>query len=126
MIGVEAETSPQAKGRAGEDVALKFLRGQGLHLIARNYRCRYGEIDLVMEDGRTVVFVEVRLRANKRYGGAAASVDRRKQLRLRTTAARFLQERRLLDRPARFDVAALSPGQGQLAVEWIKGAFRAD
>lgn len=118
------EPKPPTKGRMAEDQALAFLRGQGLRLLERNYRSRYGEIDLVMEEGRTVVFVEVRFRGNPRFGGALESVDRRKQAKLLATAACFLKERRL-DRPSRFDVAALSPAVGSPAVAWVKGAFEA-
>jgi putative endonuclease len=107
-----------------EDHALAFLKRQGLALIERNYRCRCGEIDLVMEDRGTVVFVEVRFRKTARFGGALESVDRRKQSRLLAAAARFLRDR-CPDRPARFDVAALSPSDGGFAVEWVKDAFRA-
>ena len=119
----EGETAP-AKGRLAEDQALDYLRQQGLRLMERNYRCRYGEIDLIMEDGRMVVFVEVRFRGNSRFGGALESVDRRKQARLLTAAACFLRERRL-DRPSRFDVAALSPGENGLLLDWVRGAFHA-
>lgn len=107
-----------------EDRALEFLRGQGLGLIERNFRSRYGEIDLVMEDGPTVVFVEVRFRAGARFGGALESVDRRKRDKLLATAACFLAARHL-NRPSRFDVAGLSPRGNGLAIQWIKGAFDA-
>lgn len=120
----ETGAGEASRGTLAENQALAFLQGQGLRLLERNYRSRYGEIDLVMEDGRTVVFVEVRFRGNDRYGGALASVDRRKQAKLAATAACFLKARRL-DRPARFDVAALSPGPGGPAVTWVRGAFEA-
>lgn len=116
-------TPEPSKGRIAEDYALEFLQQQGLRLMERNYRSRFGEIDLVMEDGRMVVFVEVRFRGTTRFGGALESVDRRKQAKLLTTAACFLKERRL-DRPARFDVAALAPNGNGLAIQWIKGAFQ--
>ncbi|MGZ8216100.1 YraN family protein [Methylomagnum sp.] len=117
-------TAP-TRGRIAEDRALEFLQQQGLRLIERNYRCRFGEIDLIMEDGPTLALVEVRFRSNPRFGGALESVDWRKQAKLKTTATCFLKERSLFDRPARFDVAALSPTASGMAVEWIKDAFRA-
>jgi putative endonuclease len=123
VTGPRTKAPEPSRGRQAEDRALDFLLKQGLCLIERNYRCRYGEIDLVMEDGRTLVFVEVRFRGNPRFGGALESVDRRKQAKLLATAAHFLKERRL-DRPARFDVAALSPAAGGLAVEWVRNAFQ--
>lgn len=117
-------TLGQAKGRIAEEEALTFLQTHGLRLIERNYRCRYGEIDLIMEDGRAIVFVEVRYRGSIQFGGALESVDRRKQAKLLASAAHFLREKRM-DRPARFDVAALAPASGGLAVKWVKDAFQA-
>lgn len=118
-----AATLPSHRGRLAEERALEFLERQGLRLIERNYRSRFGEIDLVMEDGAMLVFIEVRFRRSGRFGGALESVDRRKQARLVNTAACFLAERRV-DRPARFDVAALTPNGNGLAIHWIKGAFQ--
>jgi len=111
-------------GRLAEDQALAYLQAQGLVLVERNYRCRGGEIDLVMREGGKMVFVEVRYRADERYGGALASVGARKQSRLIVAAAHYLMAKRI-DRPARFDVAAVSPDQGKLAIQWIKDAFQA-
>jgi len=117
-------TLGQTKGRIAEQETLTFLQTHGLRLIERNYRCRYGEIDLIMEDGRTIVFVEVRYRGSIQFGGALESVDRRKQAKLLASAAHFLREKRM-DRPARFDVAALAPAKGGLTVKWVKDAFQA-
>lgn len=122
-MAAETGIPKPSRGRLAEDRALEFLQQQGLRLIERNYRSRFGEIDLVMEDGRMVVFVEVRFRGSPRYGGGLESVDRRKQAKLIATAACFLEQRRL-DRPARFDVAALEPNGDGLAIQWIKGAFQ--
>lgn len=119
-----AKTPAQTQGRRAEDRALAFLQEQGLRLVERNYRCRYGEVDLIMEEGATLVFVEVRYRASQKFGGALESVDCRKQAKLLTTATCFLQERRC-DRPARFDVAALSPAAGGFEVRWVRDAFQA-
>jgi len=111
-------------GRLAEDQALAYLQAQGLALVERNYRCRGGEIDLVMRDGVKIVFVEVRYRSSQSFGGALASVGSRKQARVVNAAAHYLAAKRI-DRPARFDVAAVAPAQGKLAVEWIKDAFQA-
>jgi len=114
-------------GRRGEDIALRHLESQGLTLLERNYRCRGGEIDLVMMDGTTLALIEVRSRASSDYGGAAASVGATKQRRF-TLAARHLMlthpEYRKL--PARFDVVALDGGGavGEVRVTWIRDAFR--
>lgn len=111
-------------GLLGEELALAHLQTHGLKLVARNYRCKLGEIDLVMLDGQTLALVEVRCRANNDYGGAAASVDWRKQQRLARAAEHLLMKRSELKRyPARFDVVAITTGAAQPQVDWIKRAF---
>lgn len=117
--------SRSEQGRRAEDYALARLEQAGLRLVDRNYRSRFGEIDIIMADGKTLVFVEVRYRSSDRYGGAQESVNWRKQARLIKTAACFLREKRL-DLPTRFDIAALSPGPGGLELAWIKNAFQAE
>lgn len=109
-------------GMQAEDQALSYLQRQGLSLVMRNYRCRAGEIDLVMLHDETLALIEVRYRASGSYGGAAASVTYRKQRRI-IQAARHLwmTQPRLHRYPARYDVVAIS--QGGLRVEWIRGAF---
>jgi putative endonuclease len=114
----------QGIGRQGEEIALDLLRSHGLRLVLRNYRCRAGEIDLVMLDRATLVLIEVRSRSANRFGGAAASVTWRKQRRLTAAAGHLLQTRADLRRyPARFDVVAISSGGADGKVEWIKNAF---
>lgn len=110
------------RGRRGEDLALAYLQAQGLELLHRNFRCRGGELDLVMLDGKTLALVEVRLRGASRFGGAAATVDARKQRRC-IIAARYLllTHPALRERPARFDVVALGPGDEEIT--WIRQAF---
>lgn len=94
--------------------------------MARNYRCRFGEIDLVMRDGGCLVFCEVRFREQAAHGGSSASVDRAKQRRISRTAAHFLRRHReLADRPCRFDVVAIDGPPRQPEVHWIRGAFDA-
>ena len=80
----------RARGRHAEDIAATFLQQQGLALVARNYQCRFGEIDLIARDGDTLVFVEVRMRANDAFGGAAASITARKRDKLLRTARHYL------------------------------------
>jgi putative endonuclease len=95
-----------------------------LRLVARNVRSPFGEIDLVMEDSETLIFVEVRYRNTQRFGGPLESVDWRKQRKLRATAEHFLQRHaKLARRPCRFDVVAVTTGQGSPEVEWIPDAF---
>jgi putative endonuclease len=110
-------------GRAGEAAALDHLQRAGLQLVLRNFRCKGGEIDLVMLDGATLVFVEVRYRSSEQFGGAAASVTWRKQRRLANTAEYLLLAHRELRRyPARFDVVAISAAP-EYRINWIKHAF---
>jgi len=109
------------RGRHGEDLALSHLREQGLTLLQRNYRSRWGEIDLVMEDGTVLVFVEVRLRAASHYATAAESIGARKRQRLIRTAKDYLQRHQ--NGPARFDVIAITTDDNNTTLEWIKDAF---
>jgi putative endonuclease len=110
-----------------EDAAARYLRAAGLKIIARNYHCRYGEIDLIARDGNTVVFVEVRYRRNNHFGSASMSVDRRKQRKLLATANSYLLVKKL-DCPCRFDVIAIegvdkSSHEQTASIEWIVDAF---
>ena len=115
-----------ARGELAEGKALAFLQDQGLELIARNFRCRIGELDLVMRDDDAVVVAEVRYRASVAYGTAAESVDWRKQRKLVAAAGLFLQRHpRLASMPVRFDVVAVTPGDGDDRFEWIREAFAA-
>ncbi len=109
------------RGNSAENQALKYLRKQGLKPVTSNYRSRYGEIDLIMQHGATLVFVEVRYRAAEQYGGAAASVDPRKQQKLIRTAAAYLQSHDA-DALCRFDVVAIN---GSSQINWIQSAFTA-
>jgi putative endonuclease len=113
-------TDKQLRGQAGEDLALGHLLRQGLTLIERNFRCKVGEIDLIMAQHGGLVFVEVRQRASTRFGGAAASVGFAKQRRLVRAAQLYLLRYRTP--PAcRFDVVAIDGS----AVEWIQDAIQA-
>lgn len=112
--------SNQRQGRRGEARALAYLQGRGLRLLEANYRCRSGEIDLVMRHGDATVFVEVRARRNRRFGGAAASVTATKQRRLYAAARHYLMVRGTPPGPLRFDVVAL---EGDEDVQWIPNAF---
>jgi putative endonuclease len=119
--------STQTAGSAGEAEAFEHLRRQGLKLLAKNWRCKGGELDLVMLDGDTVVFVEVRARRHSAWGGAVESVDGRKQQKLILAATSFLQqESRWAKHPCRFDVVAINTGSDQASrLNWIRNAFDA-
>lgn len=109
-----------AGGVAAEDIAARFLSRQGLKIASRNYRVRGGEIDLICEDGATLVFVEVRLRGNSRFGGAAASITRHKQRRIILAARHWLS--RHGDRNCRFDCIVMDAPE-ESRIEWIRDAF---
>ncbi|SEJ15099.1 YraN family protein [Pseudomonas sp. NFR16] len=112
-------------GREAEAYALRHLKQHGLQLITQNWLCRRGELDLVMLDGDTVVFVEVRYRRHAGWGGALESVDFRKQEKLTLAAQSFLQsESKWADSPCRFDVVAINGDPGTApALNWLKNAF---
>lgn len=110
----------QRRGRLAEQRALGLLQDNGLRLLARNVRFRVGELDLIMQDQETVVFVEVRFRSPSRYGGAASTIERKKQQRLIRAAYCWIQMQfRSAEPVSRFDIVALDGD----AVEWIRGAF---
>lgn len=111
-------------GRVLEQRARAYLEGRGLKHLAENVRCRSGEIDLVMIDGKTVTFVEVRGRRGEGFGSASESVTRTKQTRLIRAAEYFLATRPELARYAcRFDVVAIDLNDDPDRLEWIKDAF---
>ncbi len=112
-----------AQGTAAEDLACRYLEARGLILVTRNFRCRVGELDLIMRDGEHLVFVEVRSRRHTRYGTPAESVTRTKQQRLLRAAALYLQRQRL-DPPCRFDVVAILQTGDEPQMEWIQDAFQ--
>jgi putative endonuclease len=110
-------------GADAEARALLYLQGQGLKLIVRNWRCKAGELDLVMRDAGTIVVTEVRKRSRDDYGLAAETVDGRKQLRLvRATKLWLAQRPEFADAPLRFDVVTLDGGGN---IDWIREAFDA-
>lgn len=116
-----ARTPKQRAGAAAEDAAERHLCASGCRVLARNARYREGELDLVVRERDVVVFVEVRLRASERFGGALASVDVYKQKRLARAAQRWLAEHFGERWPAcRFDVVTVD---GSGTIEWIRDAF---
>jgi putative endonuclease len=113
-------TAAQVAGGAAEDAAARFLADHGLAIVARNYRTRFGEIDLVAQDGTTLVFVEVRQRSGDGYGGAASSITAGKRRRIESAARHYLSTLRR-EPPCRFDVVTLETG----APTWLRAAFDA-
>lgn len=120
-----------SKGQHAENACCEFLRQQGLKLVTRNYHGQRGEIDLIMQEGQTLIFIEVRFRKNDFFGGALESVTAQKQQRIKCTAEQYLQHETKL-KNGRIDVVAMSekPQNGQpvdveaeYSFEWIKNAF---
>jgi putative endonuclease len=107
-----------------EAMALGFLQAEGLKLVCRNYRCRRGEIDLIMHDGCVLVFIEVRYRKSSYFGSAAESITATKRQRITTAAAHYLQHSRGSgNMPCRFDVVAVTVAEHR-NLDWIKDAFQ--
>ena len=111
------------KGDRGEDEALRYLLSKGFELVERNYRTRYGELDLIMRDDDTLVFVEVKWRASVAYGSPVEAVDERKRRAVRSIAETYLAEREPWFDEARFDVVGILGGGAGARIEHIRDAF---
>jgi putative endonuclease len=122
-----AETSTQLRGAAAEALAAGYLHTQGLSIIARNLRCKVGELDLVCLDGEVLVIVEVRQRGRTDFGGALASVNWRKRRKLiRATQFQWQRQPEWRSRALRFDVLAVQVRpDGTRDIAWVKDAFQA-
>ena len=124
MARTQKQPAHLRQGHNAENRACEHLGRHGLTLIERNYRAPFGEIDLIMQDQQTVVFVEVRYRRSQEYGTPAETIDRRKQAKLRATAAHYLQRHKsAARRPCRFDVVAVSGSAGEERIQWLPNAF---
>ncbi len=111
-------------GQKGEDLALDYLQKKGYHFITRNFRRTHGEIDLIMEDGNTLVFVEVKSRTNRRYGEPKEAVTPFKQQHIKYTAKSFLYAHRITDKSIRFDVVEVMKREdGNVLFHHIRNAF---
>jgi putative endonuclease len=115
----------QIMGKSGEDLAAQELTRRGYAILARRYRTRHGEIDIVARDGETTVFVEVKARATAEFGTAAAAVTERKQRQLASMAAAYLSRCRLFGAPCRFDVVAVDGTGPDAVVTVYTSAFSA-
>jgi putative endonuclease len=115
----------QALGILGENLAVAELERRGYAIVARRYRTRHGEIDIVAEDGGTLVFVEVKARATGEFGAAAEAVTRRKQLRLASMATEYLSRNSIADRLCRFDVVAIDDADSSPLLTVYPDAFAA-
>ena len=119
------------QGQFTENLACRYLENKGLNLIEKNFNCKVGEIDLIMQDNDTLVFVEVRYRKNKNFGSGAESITASKQSKLIKTASLYLQRHaRLNQYPARFDVVSITgfietEDLNNIKFDWIENAFGA-
>lgn len=117
-------SSAHRVGMRGEELALSFLSGLGYHLLEKNYRCRLGEIDLIMKDGQTLVFIEVKTRRSTLYGSPQEAVGPAKQAKIRRLAGYYLLTKGIKEQQLRFDVVAIQfERKGKHRVEHLKGVF---
>lgn len=114
-----------ALGKTGEDLACRELERRGYAIVARRYRCRGGELDIIARDGRTLVFVEVKTRESRAFGEAAEAVTAWKRQRIVRLALEYVTRQRLADCPCRFDVVSIRFDYGRPVVEVYQGAFDA-
>jgi putative endonuclease len=121
MLFGKAKPAHLQKGDSAEQQALAYLTEQGLQLVCSNFRCKMGELDLVMRDGSALVIVEVRFRKSAQFGGALASITRQKQARIIAATQHYVIINHLNHASIRFDVVAVS---GDNRLEWIKNAFQ--
>ncbi len=111
-------------GRHTESLACAYLERRGLQLLIRNFRCRRGEVDLVMRDGDSLVFVEVRYRRQTNFGHAAETVSRSKQSRIIACASYYMSVYHSWNKPARFDVVSIEGRPDNLTIDWLADAFQ--
>ena len=118
-------------GEATESLACEYLENKGFKLLERNFNCRFGEIDLIMQNSDSLVFVEVRYRRSNNFGSGAESITVNKQSKLIKTASAYLQQHAKLNKyPARFDVVSITgsietDNINNIDIDWIENAFGA-
>jgi putative endonuclease len=113
----------QAFGKAGEDLAVRYLKRKGYKVLERNYTCPVGEIDIVAKDKKTIVFVEVKTRRSMSYGSARLAITPHKQRKISMTALYYLKCNRQVDQDARFDVVTVQSTGGTQEIDLIQNAF---
>lgn len=115
----------QSFGKSGEDIAGQELQRRGYAILARGYRSRFGEIDIIAKDGQTIVFIEVKTRNGDEFGGGAAAVTPWKQRRIAQMAVDYLSRNKLHDKPCRFDVVTVDIKDGAPQIVVYTSAFDA-
>jgi len=124
LINKRTSLDNRQAGARWEKIAESFLSAQGLKLLHRNFSSRFGELDLIMEDDKTLVFIEVRYRTNSRYGSGAETITAQKQGRISRTAAWYLAKYpSRAEQFCRFDVISVDPHKGSRDIDWIQNAF---
>ena len=113
----------QAFGKAGEDLAVRYLKKRGYKVLERNYTCPVGEIDIIARDKKTIVFVEVKTRRSMSYGSARLAITPHKQRKISMTALYYLKCNRQVDQDARFDVVTVQSTGGMQEIDLIQNAF---
>ena len=116
----------QQLGKSGEELAADFLKQNGYKIIARNYKTRLGEIDIIASDKDTLCFIEVKTRTSDRFGTGQEAVLGRKQRQISKTSLLYLKDNNLLNKKARFDVVSVTYCSGAPALNLIKNAFELD
>lgn len=114
----------RAVGKVGEEAAVQYLLQQGYRILERNYRCRFGEIDLIARDGRTLAFIEVKTRRSQRFGPAASAVTFEKQRHLIKASQIYMAQTGKVYDLCRFDVVTITMNAHGLSIELIKDAFQ--
>lgn len=114
----------KSTGTRGEDIAATFLKKQGYKIVEKNHHQRYGEIDIIAREGDTLVFVEVKTRRSDKYGNPLEAIDRRKQQKMSLVALGYLNNNKMMDCAARFDVVAIMLQANQAPqIELVRDAF---
>ena len=122
---VDSENNTYRKGQWGEKIAQKYLTKKGLKVVHKNYHAMSGEIDLIMQDGHDIVFVEVRYRSSNQFYSAMESIDKKKCRRIIKTSEYYIQQYpKTIRSNCRFDVVAIDGNQKSFSIEWIKNAFQ--
>jgi putative endonuclease len=115
---------PRAVGQAGEEAAVQYLLQQGYRILQRNYRCRFGEIDLIAREGKTLAFIEVKTRRSQRFGPASSAVTLEKQRHLIKASQVYMAQMGKSDELCRFDVVTIEMDACRIHIELIKNAFQ--
>lgn len=110
-------------GRCGEDLAVAHLRKEGYQIVTQNYRCLYGEVDIIALDGDTIVFIEVKSRRSETFGQPQDAVGPKKQRKLSRISLHYLQQKRLEGHNARFDVVSVRMSPDGNRIDLIRNAF---